>query len=225
MAFLFKKVILNMRKRVIIVGTSHVAEQSIDNVRHVIENEKPDCVAIELCVNRYRALVSKKKASFSGDPFFFAMHLLQQELGKSAGILPGSEMLEAIKSAQENNAKVAFVDKDISEIVYGLKKISFFTKMKLLGESLIGAFSSGIDLKTVPSDRDIDQAIRELKKSYPEFYRVLVKERNDFMVERIKILKKNYNKIVVVVGAGHKKEMEKMLKRKVRKKIVKRKKR
>jgi pheromone shutdown protein TraB len=44
-----------------IIGTSHIARQSVEEVRNAIIETKPDIVAIELDYARYRALLSGKK--------------------------------------------------------------------------------------------------------------------------------------------------------------------
>jgi pheromone shutdown protein TraB len=36
-------------KKVIIVGTVHISKESVEEVREVIESEKPDVVGVELC--------------------------------------------------------------------------------------------------------------------------------------------------------------------------------
>jgi len=50
----------------------------------------------------------------------------------------------------------------------------------------------------------------ELKKRYPKIYKVLVDDRNRYMAKKLaKIVMKEPNKkILAVVGAGHKKELE-----------------
>ncbi len=42
--------------RIILVGTAHVSDKSVTEVNEVIEREKPDIVAVELCKGRYNAL-------------------------------------------------------------------------------------------------------------------------------------------------------------------------
>jgi len=40
---------------IILIPTSHIAEESIQKIKEVIEKTKPDCVAIELDEKRYIA--------------------------------------------------------------------------------------------------------------------------------------------------------------------------
>ena len=44
-------------KKLVIIGTAHVSPKSIEEVERLIEEEKPDAVAVELCPRRYNALV------------------------------------------------------------------------------------------------------------------------------------------------------------------------
>ena len=48
-------------KNLILIGTSHIAKESLREVARVIEKEKPDIVAIELDRRRFYALTQKTK--------------------------------------------------------------------------------------------------------------------------------------------------------------------
>ncbi|MCF8130242.1 MAG: TraB domain-containing protein, partial [Deltaproteobacteria bacterium] len=48
-------------KEIILVGTAHVSEESADLVARVIEEEKPETVAVELCQSRYQAMSDKNR--------------------------------------------------------------------------------------------------------------------------------------------------------------------
>ena len=39
-----------------VIGTAHVSQRSVDEVRHVIAEVEPDVVCVELCKPRYDAL-------------------------------------------------------------------------------------------------------------------------------------------------------------------------
>lgn len=43
-----------------IVGTAHVSDKSVEEVKQTILEEKPDVVAIELCPNRYQNMLAEK---------------------------------------------------------------------------------------------------------------------------------------------------------------------
>ena len=48
-------------RRIILVGTAHVSQESADLVREVIERERPDRVCVELDPQRYKALSEKSR--------------------------------------------------------------------------------------------------------------------------------------------------------------------
>ena len=48
-------------KNLTIIGTSHIAKQSLDEVKDAIEGEKPDIIALELDKQRLYALMQAKK--------------------------------------------------------------------------------------------------------------------------------------------------------------------
>ena len=50
-----------------------------------------------------------------------------------------------------------------------------------------------------------------LKKELPGIYKVLVAERDVYMSKRIKALAREFDKIVVVIGAGHYDGIKKLL--------------
>ncbi|MEM4524727.1 MAG: TraB/GumN family protein, partial [Archaeoglobaceae archaeon] len=49
-----------MEKSLIIIGTAHVSQKSVEEVKEVIEKERPDAVALEICPRRYQALLGKR---------------------------------------------------------------------------------------------------------------------------------------------------------------------
>ena len=48
-------------KEIILIGTAHVSMESADLVASVIEEEKPDTVAVELCASRYQAMTEENR--------------------------------------------------------------------------------------------------------------------------------------------------------------------
>src|SRR3989338_5261627 len=112
-------------KKIFLIGTAHISGESIELVRKTILEEMPDIVAVELCKQRYDALLNIKKwdqteideVIMSGRTHLFLMQLLlanfQRKLGDSVGLKPGSEMIEAIKIAESNRIKIELVDRDI----------------------------------------------------------------------------------------------------------------
>ncbi|HSO59128.1 MAG TPA: TraB domain-containing protein, partial [Paenisporosarcina sp.] len=48
-------------KELILIGTAHVSRQSAEQVKEVIERERPDSVCIELDAQRYQSVMDSNK--------------------------------------------------------------------------------------------------------------------------------------------------------------------
>lgn len=201
------------------IGTSHISSQSIQEVKEVIHNKKPEIIALELDQKRFFALLKENKQKTSLKDIFnmgFVPFLInavgsymQRKLGDLVGVKPGSELRQAILLARQNKIKLALIDQDIQLTITKLSK-NFTTKEKFrfLWDIIKSPFAREkikIDLTKVPDDKIIKMVIQRLKKRYPSLYRVLIDERNKIMAKNLYNLKKeNLNsQIVVIVGAGH----------------------
>jgi pheromone shutdown-related protein TraB len=199
---------------IIVVGTAHISEESIAEVRRTIEEERPDVVAVELDPGRYQALTQPEQQSASikdilssGKLNQFLVHWLlayvQNKLGAEVGVKPGSEMLSAIDTARSVGASVALVDRDINVTI-----ARFWAKMRLIEKlkmliALLGITTSDeeIDLDEITNDDVISQLVTELRQFSPNAAQVLVDERDAYLAGNLLKLR---GKIVAVVGAGHK---------------------
>jgi pheromone shutdown-related protein TraB len=211
--------------RIILVGTAHVSDKSVTEVNEVIDREKPDIVAVELCKARYDALKGKEevkevnvKELLSGNKFYhFLMHWLlayvQKKFGKEQGVKPGAEMLSAIEIAEKNNSHIALIDRDIQiTLARFWNKMSFFEKLKLFG-SLIGAMFGGtedIDMDKITDEDVVSQLVSELRKIAPTAASVLLDERNAIMAKNLLDISRE-GKVVAIVGAGHREGIQKYL--------------
>jgi len=212
-------------KRITLVPTSHIAEESLRKIEAIVEKEKPDCIAVELDMTRFAAMKmgggrpSIRELGIGSFLVFWLMKKIQDWLGKKVGILPGSEMLRAVELAQKRKTMLFFIDREIQETFLRIKSIPAGEKLKLffllikgvvLGSLFIG---KKIDLKKVPEDRIIKEAMGFLRKELPGFYRVLVEERDEHMARQLICLSRQYKNIVAVVGAGHKEGLTALLNR------------
>ncbi len=217
-----------------IIGTSHIAKQSINEIKTAFEEDKPEILALELDSSRAAALMQKQKKStplteifkmgVKGYLFARVGQYLQQKLGKMVGVAPGSEMMTALKLARQKNLKVFFIDQPINVTLKNLsKELTWKEKGRFVVDFIKGILSldkqmkkmgfDQFDLHKVPEKEVISKMMEEIKRSYPSIYKTLIEDRNKFMVKKlIKILRENPNKkILVVVGAGHKEGMESLL--------------
>ena len=220
-------------KNIVIVGTSHVAAQSMQEVTEAIEKEEPTIIALELDRNRLHSLLSEskekgkvpiKQIGLKGWLFYIIAQWAQEKIGKSLGVVPGIEMKTAIKLAAKNQIRVALIDQDIRLTLKKLSKnIKWKEKWNFFVDLITGPFTGkkqlkklgmeNLDLTKVPKGDLIEKLLERVKDRYPGLYYTLVEERNQIMAARIKKLLEAHpeDKILVVIGAGHKKGIEEIL--------------
>lgn len=206
----------DQENNIIIVGTAHVSEKSIAEVKRIIEEERPDIVAVELCQSRYRALTNEEeveeiqiKEMLSGGKLYyflvqFFLAYIQKKIGSEFGVKPGAEMLAAIDAAKDVGAGVALVDRDIGITIQRFwSGMKFLEKIKLIGSLLPALFGKGsedIDIDTVTEEDVVSQLIEEFRSISPGAAQALVDERDAYIARNLLNLK---GKVVAVVGAGH----------------------
>jgi pheromone shutdown-related protein TraB len=204
---------------IIIVGTAHVSEKSVQEVISKIEETRPDIVAVELCPARYRALIGQeveKEIKISellsgGKLFFFLVQLflayIQRKIGEELGVKPGSEMLAAIEAAKIAGARVALVDRDIGITIQRFwSAMGFIDKIRLVGSLIPAALGWGdeeeIDIDSITQADIVSQMISEFRKISPGAANVLVDERDAYLARNLHLLSKQ-GRVLAVVGAGH----------------------
>jgi pheromone shutdown-related protein TraB len=212
-----------------LIGTSHIAAESVAEVSKVIEKEQPNIVALELDRPRLMALLHPQKAKagykdikrigFKGWLFSIIGSWVERKLGEKVGMKPGAEMLQAVKAAKSVNADIALVDQDIEITLRRFSQtMTWKEKWRLFIDVIKGLIfrksEFSFDLSTVPDQKLIEKMIRQVKKRYPNIYKVLVTERNEVMAKNLAHLMQNNPEkhIVAVIGAGHEKELLDLIK-------------
>ena len=89
-------------KNLVVIGTSHVAIESVRQVKQVIEDRKPSFVAIELDKGRFVSLMSKEKKKLqlkqvldlgiSGFLFNLVGAWVEERVGRMVRVKPGSNV-------------------------------------------------------------------------------------------------------------------------------------
>lgn len=217
---------MKVYKNLVIIGTSHIAIESVRLVEKAILDEKPGIIALELDKPRFVALVSgeKRKLKLMDVKQLglkgFLINLIgawvEKKLGEMVGTPPGSDMLKAVQTAQKVNADIALIDQDIRVTLRRLNKaITWKEKLRFVWDLIKGFVVRKpivqFDLRKVPSEEVIEKLMEKVKHDYPSFYKVLVEERNEVMSKSLyKLMSLNKN-IVAVVGAGHEKEIIRLI--------------
>lgn len=207
-------------RKVVIVGTKHVSQDSVEEVEEVIDREKPDLVGVELDEDRLASLrgdshwkeVDVGSAIKSGKGYLLAANLFlmiyQKRLGLEEGVKPGQELLNAVNVAESKEIPVELLDRNINDTFRrAYQNLSFWEKIKLLS-SLIPRLE---EKEEIELEEDIlDTLVQELEKEFPTLGQVFIEERNKYMTE--KLLEKEFETAVMVVGAAHVKGIEEDLK-------------
>ena len=187
-------------KNLTIIGTSHIAKESIDQVKKAIESQKPEIIGVELDKKRLSALLHKGKRSINLKDIFriglkgFIFSLIgawvEKKLGEMVGVKPGTEMLTAVKLAKKHKTQLALIDQDIEITLKRLsQEITWKEKFNFLADIVKAVIfrKKDIDneLTKVPKEEIIKKLINKVKKRYPSIYKVLIKERNKIIAKKI----------------------------------------
>jgi len=210
--------ILLDEKKILVIGTAHISQSSVDEVKTVINKVKPDTVCIELCPSRYQAMLEKDqwknmdifKVIREGKSFLLFANLImtafQKRLGSRLGVKPGSEMFEAANLAEKLNSELVLADRDVKITLQRTwRGMRFFGKIKILGQLLASLFVreeiSKEEIENLKESDALSEAMQMLSEQSPEMKHILIDERDQYMAEKIR---QSLGKLVVaVVGAGH----------------------
>jgi pheromone shutdown protein TraB len=137
--------------RVRVVGTAHVSADSVEEVREVVRDERPDVVAVELDEGRYRQLRGgtpddiEAADLLKGNTVFqflayWMLSYVQSRMGDEFDVTPGADMMAAVEAATDHGAEVALVDRDIQTTMQRFwKRMTGIEKLRLVGGLAFGA--------------------------------------------------------------------------------------
>jgi pheromone shutdown-related protein TraB len=208
------------RECLTIIGTAHVSQESVEEVKDAIYEQNPEVVAVELDHNRYIRLMQEKNGIkqeknisvteiikkkqvgvflTSGILSFF-----QNRIGAELDIKPGSEMIAAIDAANDIGAKIALIDRDINiTLKRTINQMRFSEKAKFILSIIPSMFTKEeINIEDLKKEETLEELMEEFKEMSPSAYKVLVQERDAYLAKSI--LKIEEDHVIAVVGAGHK---------------------
>ncbi|MHC4265228.1 MAG: TraB/GumN family protein [Planctomycetota bacterium] len=205
-------------REIYLVGTAHVSQKSVEDVRQAIESVKPDSVCVELCQSRYKALTQKdswekmnvfkvireKKAVFLLAQLI--MTSFYRRLGEKLGIQPGAEMLEAANLANDTGASLVLADRNIEVTLKRVwRYLGFWDRLKLFTSIFLGLFETEeLDeelIEKIKKQDQLESIMMEFAGKFPEIKKRLLDERDIYLSQ--KIAQAPGRRIVAVVGAGH----------------------
>jgi pheromone shutdown-related protein TraB len=205
-------------KEYILIGTAHVSKHSAEQVKEVIEAERPDSVCVELDEQRYKTIsegskwqemdiiqvIKEKRASLL--LMNLAISSFQNRMAKELGIKAGQEMIQGIESAKEVGAKLVLADRNIQitfSRIWG--NLGLKGKAILLSQIITSIFSrdsiSEEELEKLKEQDTINAMLNEFTETFPRLKKPLIDERDQYLAQKIKDAPGE--KIVAVLGAAH----------------------
>lgn len=205
-------------REIILLGTAHISQESIEQVKSAIQQEKPDRVCVELDAGRLKALTEPdrwktldlKTIIKQGQLSTLVANLLlssyQKRMGQQTGVKPGQELLAAVETAEELGIPVDLSDREVKTTLKRAWRLTpWYRRFTLLG-TLFGSLFDRTkvteeQLREIREQDTLGAMMEEFGKSFPELKQVVITERDHFLAGRI--LGAEGKRVLAVVGAGH----------------------
>ncbi|HVW25406.1 MAG TPA: TraB family protein [Polyangiaceae bacterium] len=210
--------LLHDGREIFLVGTAHVSKKSVDEVRRVIDELRPDVVCVELDAARYDSLrddsgwrgLDARDILRSDRAGLFLASLLfagfQKRLGDRLGVRPGMEMLAAVEEAHRTGANVVLADREIqATLMRCYRSLGPVDRMKVLLILVMLPFTaSEIDEAEVEKLKDREKmgdVMEAFAREMPALGTPLIDERDRYLMASVQ--EAEGKRIVAVVGAAH----------------------
>lgn len=205
-------------KEIILVGTAHISQDSVDTVQRIIAEELPDTVCVELDRQRLQALRDKNRweslnliqvIKGGQAPFLLAnlaLAAFQKRMGLQTGVKPGAELSAAAATAEAKGLRVELVDREIRiTLLRAWRKTGFWKRMHLVSTLIAGMFENQkldeAELARLRQSDTLSAMLDEMGTILPTVKTILVDERDLYMAYQIR--NAPGPRIVAVVGAAH----------------------
>lgn len=212
------KIFLDNGDEIVLVGTAHVSQNSVDEVKQVIEEENPDHICLELDKGRYESKTKENsytnmdlsKVFKEGKTFLVlantALASFQKKMGMQTGTAPGEEIIGASVIAKEKGIPYSFCDREIQvTLKRAWAKSNLWNKAKLISTLLASAFDKEElkpeELENLKKSDTLQEMMNDLAKELPGAKTALIDERDRYLATNI--LEAPGHKKVAVIGAGH----------------------
>ncbi|WCL47625.1 TraB/GumN family protein [Leptospira sp. GIMC2001] len=205
--------------QVTILGTAHVSEESVKEVKRLAEIIKPDTICVELCESRIRSIKDPdyfKKLDvfkvFKERKMYLLMSSLilssfQKKMGHGE-IRPGDELREGMDQATVYGAKLIPIDREIqTTLKRAWGTVGGFSKMYLLSALITSLFVkenvSEEKIEEMKSEDVLNDLFSQIPNRYAKVKRVIIDERDQYLAQRIRDAAVGSKKLLAIVGAGH----------------------
>lgn len=204
-------------KEIILIPTAHVSQESVNLVRETIKEENPDSICIELDDQRYKNLknpeawkntniidiIKEKKVTLLIANLILSSY--QKNIAKKLKTKPGQEMMEGMKTSEEMGINLVLADRSIQTTFMRIwRKMGFFEKIKLFFSLMSIDDDEDVseeDLQRLIERDNLELAIEDMGKDYPQIAATLLHERDKYLAYNIK--NAPGKKVVAILGAAH----------------------
>ncbi len=213
-----------------LLGTAHVSKVSADAVKSMLGSQQYDAVAVELCPSRYNAMihpdalarmdlfqvVRERKVSMVAASL--ALGAFQQRIADQFGVKPGADMFAAVEYAQAEKRPIFLVDREMGVTLKRIyHNIPWWQRLNLVSGLLASVVSkekvSEEDIERLKEGDLLESTFSQFAEESQTLFLPLIDERDRYMAARLlqEVEKKSFRELLVVVGAGHLRGIEKYL--------------
>jgi pheromone shutdown-related protein TraB len=207
----------------VLLGTAHVSRASVEAVKALVERERFDAVAVELCESRARGI--RDPEAFAKMDLFqvirtgkagmvfasLALSSFQQRIAEQYGIEPGAEMKAAMHEADARGLPLWLVDREIGTTLnHAYRGVRFRDRMGIIGGLVASVFSSDdideAEIEKLKQGDILEGAFGEFARESKPLYEALIGERDRFMAARLReesTAAPAVKRVLAVIGAGH----------------------
>jgi pheromone shutdown-related protein TraB len=208
--------------RFTVLGTAHVSKASVEAVNAAIASNQFDAIAVELDVNRHRAMTDTNPLAKldlfqiirEGKTGLFAANLAmaayQRRLAEQLGVEPGAELKAAALGAKEKNLPLYLIDRDIgTTLKRAWYSLGFWGRSKLMAgltsSLLINEKVEESEIEKLKEGDILESSFGEFAESTPQLYEKIIAERDRYMAAQLRDQTQadKPREVLAVIGAGH----------------------
>ncbi|REJ74298.1 MAG: TraB family protein [Acidobacteria bacterium] len=201
-----------------LLGTAHVSQASVDDVRAACDLLRPDSICVELCAARHRNIQDPaawkqldifKVLREGNAPLLLSslvMTAFQRRIARELGVQPGAEMIEGIRQAEALAVPLVLADRDIQVTLRRTwRNLGFWSRLKLLSQLIGSVFVSesisAEDVERLKQGAELEGMLAEMAKAFPQVKKPLIDERDAYLAHEIAAAPGE--SVLAIVGAGH----------------------
>ena len=208
--------------RYTLLGTAHVSRASIDAVEAAVASGDFDAIAVELDVNRHRAMTDPdalarldlfqiiREGKIGLVAANLALAAYQRRLAAQLGVEPGAELKAAAVGAHDRGLPLHLIDRDVgTTLKRAWAALGFWGRSKLMAGLAAGVFVEEdvdeADIEKLKQGDMLESSFGEFAQETPQLFEAVIAERDRYMAAKLRAAGAagEAKEILAVVGAGH----------------------